>query len=133
MPKCFSSFSPQISPLPSRLSNWAGILGQGLRIAPPEAPATGYMFGKGVYFADMSSKAANYCFPTRTQPYGLLLVCEVARGEARQLVQADSGAAKLPKGCSSVVGLGRVEPSCREEVPGCQGLALPMGPARDTR
>ena len=31
----------------SRLSNWAGILSQGLKIAPPEAPATGYMFGKG--------------------------------------------------------------------------------------
>lgn len=27
----------------SRLSNWAGILSQGLRIAPPEAPSTGYM------------------------------------------------------------------------------------------
>ena len=27
----------------SRLTNWAGILGQGLRIAPPEAPVTGYM------------------------------------------------------------------------------------------
>lgn len=25
----------------------AGILSQGLRIAPPEAPVTGYMFGKG--------------------------------------------------------------------------------------
>ena len=31
----------------------AGILSEGLRIAPPEAPTTGYMFGKGVYFADM--------------------------------------------------------------------------------
>ncbi len=48
----------------SRLSNWAGILGQGLRIAPPEAPPTGYMFGKGVYFADMASKSANYCWAT---------------------------------------------------------------------
>lgn len=27
----------------SRLTNFAGILSQGLRIAPPEAPATGYM------------------------------------------------------------------------------------------
>lgn len=52
----------------SRLSNWAGILGSGLRIAPPEAPATGYMFGKGVYFADMSSKSANYCFATKEHP-----------------------------------------------------------------
>ena len=40
----------------SRTTNFAGILSQGLRIAPPEAPVTGYMFGKGVYFADMSSK-----------------------------------------------------------------------------
>lgn len=30
----------------SRLTNWAGILGQGLRIAPPEAPVTGYMVSK---------------------------------------------------------------------------------------
>ncbi len=27
----------------SRLTNWVGILSQGLRIAPPEAPITGYM------------------------------------------------------------------------------------------
>ena len=37
----------------SRLTNYVGIISQGLRIAPPEAPVTGYMFGKGVYFADM--------------------------------------------------------------------------------
>jgi poly [ADP-ribose] polymerase len=30
----------------SRVSNFVGILSQGLRIAPPEAPVTGYMFGK---------------------------------------------------------------------------------------
>jgi Poly(ADP-ribose) polymerase catalytic domain len=40
---------------------------QGLKVAPPEAPTTGYMFGKGVYFADMSSKSANYCFTNRYQ------------------------------------------------------------------
>lgn len=37
----------------SRTTNFAGILSQGLRIAPPEAPVNGYMFGKGVYFADV--------------------------------------------------------------------------------
>lgn len=31
----------------NRLTNFVGILSQGLRIAPPEAPSTGYMFGKG--------------------------------------------------------------------------------------
>ena len=34
----------------SRTTNFAGILSQGLRIAPPEAPTTGYMFGKGKLF-----------------------------------------------------------------------------------
>ena len=52
---------------------------QGLRIAPPEAPVTGYMFGKGVYFADMVSKSANYCCTTRSNNIGLLLLCEVRR------------------------------------------------------
>lgn len=49
----------------------------GLRIAPPEAPVTGYMFGKGVYFADMFSKSANYCFASSNAPAGVLLLCEV--------------------------------------------------------
>ncbi len=30
----------------TRITNMAGILSQGLKIAPPEAPASGYMFGK---------------------------------------------------------------------------------------
>ncbi|KAF5392567.1 hypothetical protein D9757_002114 [Collybiopsis confluens] len=50
----------------SRSTNFAGILSQGLRIAPPEAPQNGYMFGhvfkKGVYFADMMSKSAGYTY-----------------------------------------------------------------------
>jgi hypothetical protein len=33
-----------------------GILSKGLLIAPPEAPVTGYMFGKGLYFADVVTK-----------------------------------------------------------------------------
>jgi poly [ADP-ribose] polymerase len=53
---------------------------QGLRIAPPEAPVTGYMFGKGIYFADMVSKSANYCCTSPSDPVGLLLLCEVALG-----------------------------------------------------
>lgn len=61
----------------SRASNFASILRSGLRIAPPEAPVNGYMFGKGVYFADCSTKSANYCIPSRVLSDGLLLLCEV--------------------------------------------------------
>ncbi|KAG8052277.1 hypothetical protein GUJ93_ZPchr0001g29399 [Zizania palustris] len=82
----------------SRLTNWTGILSQGLRIAPPEAPVTGYMFGKGVYFADMVSKSANYCYASEACRSGVLLLCEVALGEMNELLNADYHADNLPKG-----------------------------------
>ncbi len=65
----------------SRLTNYAGILSQGLRVAPPEAPSTGYMFGKGIYFADIISKSANYCHANKLFSTGCLLLCEVALGK----------------------------------------------------
>ncbi|KAL1761238.1 PARP-1-like protein [Schizophyllum commune] len=61
----------------SRASNFVGILKQGLRIAPPEAPATGYEFGKGVYFGDMLGISANYTHASLSGNTGLLLLCEV--------------------------------------------------------
>ncbi|CAL1267174.1 unnamed protein product [Larinioides sclopetarius] len=82
----------------SRITNWMGILKEGLRIAPPEAPATGYMFGKGLYFADVSSKSANYCFATKRKNEGLLLMCEVSVGNQYPLTGADEN---LPLGLPS--------------------------------
>ncbi|KAH3756566.1 hypothetical protein Pelo_11594 [Pelomyxa schiedti] len=72
----------------SRLTNYAGILSQGLRIAPPEAPITGYMFGKGIYFGDMASKSAEYCKATPENPFGILLLCEVSLGNSLVLTRA---------------------------------------------
>jgi len=60
----------------SRTTNYGGILSQGLRIAPPEAPNNGYAFGKGVYLADVSSKSANYCMASMSGGVGLLMLCE---------------------------------------------------------
>jgi hypothetical protein len=82
----------------SRITNFVGIISQGLRIAPPEAPVTGYMFGKGVYFADMVSKSANYCFTSRENNTGLMLLCEVALGNMNPKYYADYYAANLPNG-----------------------------------
>ncbi|CAF4404030.1 unnamed protein product, partial [Adineta steineri] len=92
-------------------TNFAGILSQGLRIAPPEAPMTGYMFGKGLYFADMVSKSANYCFTTRESTEGLLLLCEVALGKMYECYQATSlSADKLPQDKQSTKGCGQTIP-----------------------
>ncbi|GBN55019.1 Poly [ADP-ribose] polymerase 2 [Araneus ventricosus] len=89
-----------------------GILKEGLRIAPPEAPSTGYMFGKGLYFADVSSKSANYCYATKRKNEGLLLMCEVSVGNQYPLTAADENLPLgLPPEFHSVIGTGRVTPS----------------------
>ncbi|ERN17083.1 hypothetical protein AMTR_s00044p00081650 [Amborella trichopoda] len=55
---------------------------EGLRIAPPEAPVTGYMFGKGVYFSDMFSKSSNYCYSSHSSWAGVLLLCQHQRSRS---------------------------------------------------
>ncbi|XP_040910527.1 poly [ADP-ribose] polymerase 2 [Toxotes jaculatrix] len=115
----------------SRLSNWVGILSQGLRVAPPEAPVTGYMFGKGIYFADMSSKSANYCFANQQNKVGLLLLCEVALGDSNELLDADYKASDLPAGKHSTKGLGQTGPDPRNSVT-LDGVTVPLGPGVKT-
>lgn len=66
----------------SRLTNYVGIISQGLRIAPPEAPVTGYMFGKGIYLADMATKSAQYCHPEQSNNTGILILCKSAVGKS---------------------------------------------------
>ncbi|KAK3578700.1 hypothetical protein CHS0354_008557 [Potamilus streckersoni] len=114
----------------SRTTNFAGILSQGLRIAPPEAPATGYMFGKGIYFADMVSKSANYCCTSKTNPTGLMLLCEVALGNMHELTAADF-ITKLPKGKHSTKGCGRTIPDPTKAYTGPDDVVIPMGQGVD--
>ncbi|CAK9056563.1 Poly [ADP-ribose] polymerase 1 (PARP-1) (ADP-ribosyltransferase diphtheria toxin-like 1) (ARTD1) (DNA ADP-ribosyltransferase PARP1) (NAD(+) ADP-ribosyltransferase 1) (ADPRT 1) (Poly[ADP-ribose] synthase 1) (Protein poly-ADP-ribosyltransferase PARP1) [Durusdinium trenchii] len=63
----------------SRSSNFISILSQGLRVAPPEAPVQGYMFGKGIYFADVFSKSRAYCADGGSQA-SYMLLCDVSLG-----------------------------------------------------
>ncbi|XP_029084533.1 poly [ADP-ribose] polymerase 1 isoform X1 [Monodon monoceros] len=109
----------------SRTTNFAGILSQGLRIAPPEAPVTGYMFGKGIYFADMVSKSANYCHTSQGDPIGLILLGEVALGNMYELKHA-SHISKLPKGKHSVKGLGKTTPDPSASIT-MDGVEVPLG------
>ncbi len=93
----------------SRSTNFMGILSTGLRIAPPEAPATGYMFGKGIYFADLVSKSANYCFTNPSNNVGCMLLSDVALGNMHELTGA-SYITKLPDGKHSTFGQGTTAP-----------------------
>ena len=110
----------------SRVTNYGGILSQGLRIAPPEAPVTGYMFGKGIYFADMVSKSANYCHASYENPRGLALLAEVALGKMHECKGAEY-IEKLPTGFHSCKGLGGTEPNPKDDLVlenGCKGKLL---------
>ena len=90
----------------SGVSNFLGLLAQGMRIAPPEAPPTGYMFGKGCYFADMFQKSLQYSAGIKSK---LLLLCDVALGRPKKLYRAEY-VEKLEAGFHSVKGCGRQGP-----------------------
>ena len=94
----------------SRITNFVGILSQGLRIAPPEAPSSGYLYGKGVYFADMSQKSSCYCYPVNN--IALILLGEVSLGEEDKRKNIDFNLpSTMNKNANSIHALGRLEPS----------------------
>jgi poly [ADP-ribose] polymerase 2/3/4 len=108
----------------SAMSNYLGILSQGLRIAPPEAPSTGYMFGKGVYFADMFRKSDAYAHGITSK---VLILCEVALGQSQNLYEAKY-VESLARPYLSVKGCGRNGPDLRNKlVITPSGFAVPTG------
>ena len=101
----------------SRITNFVGILSQGLRIAPPEAPSSGYLYGKGVYFADMSQKSSCYCCPVNN--IALILLGEVSLGEEDKRTTTDFNLpSTLKEKCNSVHAMSRLEPSSGEFIDG---------------
>lgn len=116
----------------ARLSNYAGILSQGLKVAPPEAPAAGFSFGKGIYFSDMSSQGAKFCKAEFTDHTGLLLLCEVALGNSRTYKAPDYNAGNLPEGIHSTIGQGRSGPLESSQITSVEGYKIPMGPVKST-
>lgn len=111
----------------SRFSNFVGILSQGLRIAPPEAPKTGYLFGKGIYFADMAGKSAPYTCSNISDGVGLFLLCEVAIGNPQVLYSTNHDADELPKGCHSTKGVGTRVPNPKENMILDKDITVPLG------
>ncbi len=75
---------------------------------------SGYMFGKGVYLADMSSKSANYCCAYLSNRTALLLLCEAELGNPMQkLINSSYTAGEDAKkqGMHSTWGQGRTGPN----------------------
>ena len=89
------------------------------------------MFGKGVYFADLSSKSANYCAASRAQPTGYMLLSEVALGGVYERTRAEF-IERLPEGKLSCKGLGRTAPDPSATVTSASGAAVPLGKPKST-
>ena len=85
------------------------------------------MFGKGVYFADMCSKSANYCFTSPDNNTGLILLCEVALGKMNKLQYSDYYADKLEDGLSSTKGEGSTSPDPSTHITLDNGCVVPCG------
>ncbi|XP_077974965.1 poly [ADP-ribose] polymerase 2-like [Styela clava] len=113
----------------SRLTNWCGILKQGLRIAPPEAPISGHSFGKGVYFADIVTKSAHFCCTNARQPNAFLLLCEVALGDVHDEIEWRNRLI-LPKGKLSTKAVGEEGPDPKGFHTMECGTVIPMGKAK---
>lgn len=114
----------------SRVTNFASIISNGLKIG---AQVNGSMFGRGIYFADMISKSANYCRLLNVVPQNevaLLVLCEVALGTMYELQNA-TNVVRLPPGMHSVKGIGFTFPDKTRSHVRQDGVIIPLGaPAR---
>jgi len=112
----------------SRTTNYVGILSQGLRIAPPEAPKSGYRFGKGIYFADICEKSAGYCRGGSSDVILMMLV-EVSLGRVKELYSDQYMEKPLP-GSDSTKALGSIAPD--KQITLENGTVLPLGKPKKT-
>ena len=92
--------------------NLVGVLSRGLLIAPRSAPCNGAMFGKGVYFADQSSKSAQYSD----------LWDDMGKPQSAYLFLSDVALGSIKK--EKVACYRELAPEGYDSVQGCKGLYL---------
>lgn len=107
----------------SRVTNFASIISKGLTIA---TASNGGMYGRGIYFADMVSKSANYCGVPKGET-GLLVLSEVALGNISTMTSAGSGLVQAPAGFQSVKGVGQTVPDSAHQYKRKDGVIIPLG------
>ncbi|XP_071963816.1 poly [ADP-ribose] polymerase tankyrase-like [Antedon mediterranea] len=113
-------------------ANLISILKKGLLVAPPEAPSTGYMFGKGIYFADTFTKSSGYCHSRGEEDSKWMLLCEVALGKSCTISNYyEFDETKHTKNNDSVCGKGRSYPNPMETIHLPQGAKIPLGEMHD--
>ena len=99
------------------------LLKNGVQTPIAQSPSAGYMFGKGMYFVDVVSKAAINSFTNRIDKQCLLMLCDVAVGEEKMFVKPKvQNTPPIP--CHSVLGVGKFAPANYEVL---NGSRIPYG------
>ena len=121
----------------TKIFNLIGIFSNGLKIAPPEAPMTGYMFGKGIYLADMYQKSINYCDiiqdksnNKKVKEYSYILLCEAALGNIYEAKRSNIDYEKLPflnEGYNSLKSVSVQGPDLNKNFICNNGITIPLG------
>ena len=121
----------------TKIFNLIGIFSNGLKIAPPEAPMTGYMFGKGIYLADMYEKSIDYCDtfidksnPKKIKTYSYILLCEAALGNIYNASDNNLDVENLPflkKGYNSLKSCSYNGPDLNKNFICNNGITIPLG------
>ena len=118
----------------TRAYNILGILAGGLKIAPVEAPTTGYNFGKGIYFADMISKSIDYAqaeyWDKDKESKSYIFICEVSMGNTFDVGLKNVFKNEIDiknKGYNSVKALGMQGPNLDKMLYLNNGSSIPIG------
>lgn len=90
----------------TRKENVLGIMQKGILIKPSTAVHAGSMFGAGAYFADCSTKSAQYTdgFNNVRNQDQYFFVCDVATGKIKEYMDAQPSLRSAPNGYHSVKG-----------------------------
>lgn len=106
--------------------NIINILSKGLLVDPPQYPNSRAMFGKGIYFADVVAKSAEFCQATEKIPKGVVLLCDVSLGNIKDEKRGNKQVV-LEEGFHSVRALGRKHPLCDKTVDFKENVKIPLG------
>lgn len=95
-----------------KLSNVAANISKGLRLPHSSAPIKAFKLGKGIYLSDTASKSTNFCYASKMNDIGFLILCQVELGFplTKTSKACETSLINLPKDKKSVKGLGRITP-----------------------
>ncbi|KAN0049844.1 hypothetical protein ACTA71_002939 [Dictyostelium dimigraforme] len=102
----------------SRIQSWCTILPNGLKIASPLSPKSGYRLGKGVYLADCISVSCLYTGATKENSTAIVAICDVALGNSAALYH-DTYMEEAQLGYQSTKAFGKRQPALYDQLNGC--------------